>query len=86
MSKEHVLVCLSSSETNRKVISSAAHMASVHGAAFSALFVETAAFRAHADDRMLKQLSRNRSYAAEKGAHVETIYGDNVAYQIAEYA
>ena len=86
MTQEHVLVCLSSAETNQKVIAAAARMASIHGAVFSALFVETSAFRRYADDRMRQQLTRNKNYAHNLGANVETVYGDNTAYQIAAYA
>lgn len=86
MSDEHILVCLSTSPTNKKVIESAARMAASHSAAFSALFVESTAFRRKASEAMIEQLNENRSFALRKGAQVETVYGDNIPFQIAEYA
>ena len=75
MSDEHILVCLSTSPTNKKVIESAARMAASHSAAFSALFVESTAFRRKASEAMIEQLNENRSFALRKGAQVETVYG-----------
>ena len=39
--EEHILVCLSSSPSNPKVITAAAEMANVYNASFTALYIET---------------------------------------------
>ena len=46
---EHILVCLSSSPTNKKIISTAAKMAGVFHARFTALYVQTGAETISAD-------------------------------------
>lgn len=82
---EHVLVCLSSSPSNARIIRSAARMAGAFGGRFTALFVETPALRNMSDsDR--QRLEENRALARRLGAYLETVYGDDVAYQIAEYS
>ena len=40
--KEHILVCLSSSPSNEKIIRTAAQMAQAFQAGFTALYVQTA--------------------------------------------
>ena len=82
---EHVLVCLSSSPSNARIIRSAARMARAFGGRFTALFVETPALRNMSEsDR--QRLEENRNLASRLGAYPETVYGDDVAYQIAEYS
>ena len=82
---EHVLVCLSSSPSNARIIRSAARMAKAFGGRFTALFVETPALRNMSESDRLR-LEENRNLAARLGAYPETVYGDDVAYQIAEYS
>lgn len=82
---EHILICLSPSPSNAKVIRTAARMAKAFHAAFTALFVETPAFAAMSDaDR--NRISANVHLAEELGAKITTTYGDDPAVQIAEYA
>ncbi len=82
---EHILICLSASPSNAKVIRSAARIAEAFHGAFTALFVETPEFPNQSDaDR--RQLRANLRLAEELGARITTAYGDDPAIQIAEYA
>lgn len=85
MSEEHILVCLSSSPTNGKIIRVAARMAEVYQASFTALYVETPDYKFLSEENK-KRLRENISLAKHLGAFVETIYGDDVPFQIANYA
>lgn len=82
---EHILVCLSSSPSNAKIIRTAARMARAFRGRFTALFVETPDYSAmgNADRNRLRE---NIHLARQLGATVETTYGDDVPYQIAEFA
>ena len=82
---EHILVCLSSSPTNPKIIRTAARMAQAFHAQFTALFVETSDFKSMSAENTAR-LRENIRLAQQLGASVETTYGDDVALQIAEYA
>lgn len=82
---EHILVCLSSSPSNAKIIRTAARMASAFRGTFTALFVETPDFSGlEADD--VKRLRSNMHLAQQLGAKIETVYGDDIPFQIAEFA
>lgn len=82
---EHILVCLSPSPSNAKLIRTAARMARAFNGSFTALFVETPAFPTMSDED--KNRLRNNIHLAEQlGATIETTYGDDVALQIAEFA
>ncbi|MGN1442442.1 MAG: DUF4118 domain-containing protein, partial [Acutalibacteraceae bacterium] len=82
---EHILVCLSSSPSNAKIIRTAARMASAFRGVFTALFVETPDFSVMSqEDR--KRLKANIRLANQLGAKIETVYGEDVPYQIAEFA
>lgn len=82
---EHILVCLSSAPSNEKIIRTAARMAGAFRCGFTALFVETKAFQwMHARDK--QRLQGNMRLAQQLGASIETVYGDDVAYQIAEFS
>ena len=82
---EHTLVCLSASPTNAKIVNTAAKMASAFGGSFTALYVHTPD-----SDKMDEASKRRLQYhirLAEKlGANITTVYGDDVSYQIAEFA
>lgn len=82
---EHILVCLSSAPSNEKIIRTAARMAKAFNSQFTALFVETPDF-AVATGENKKRLNDNRKLAEQLGAEIETVYGEDVPYQIAEYA
>lgn len=82
---EHILVCLSSSPSNAKIIRTAARMASAFRGAFTALFVETPNFSAM-DGENEGRLRSNLRLAQQLGAKIETVYGDDIPFQIAEFA
>ena len=83
--KEHILVCLSSAPSNAKIIRTAATMAQAFHCSFTALFVQTPSYEVMAPaDR--ERLQANTQLAQSLGAVVETVFGDDVSYQIAEYA
>lgn len=83
--EEHILICLSSSPSNAKVIRTAARMANAFKGAFTALFVETPHSR-ELSSPYREELRKNLKLAEQLGAKVATVYGEEVAYQIAEYA
>ena len=83
--KEHILVGLSSAPSNARIIRTAATMAEAFSCTFTALFVRTPGFDAMSDADK-ERLRSNTKLAEELGATVETVFGDDVSYQIAEYA
>lgn len=83
--QDHILACLSSAPSNAKIIRTAARMAKAFDSQFTALFVETPDF-AVATDENKKRLEENRKLAEQLGATIETVYGDDIPYQIAEFA
>lgn len=82
---EHVLVCLSAAPSNQKIIRTAARLADAFKGTLTALYVETPAFAA-ADEAEKKKVQQNMRLAKQLGANIETVYGDDVPYQIAEFA
>lgn len=82
---EHILVCLSSAPSNAKIIRTAARMAAAFNGSFTALFVETPAFSVMSEDDK-NRLRSNVRLAQQLGAAIETVYGEDVPYQIAEFA
>ena len=82
---DHILVCLSPSPSNEKIIRTAARMAGAFRCSFTALFVETKAFQWMAQEDKAR-LQANLHLAQQLGASIETVYGDDVADQIAEFS
>lgn len=83
--EEHILVCLSPSPSNAKIIRAAARMAHAYNGDLTALFVETSENpKMKEEDR--RRLRYHMHIAQQFGATIETAYGDDVAFQIAEYA
>ena len=82
---EHILVCLSSSPSNAKIIRTAARMASAFKGKFTALFVETPDFSVMSEEN-IKRLRSNVRLAEQLGAKIETVYGEDIPFQIAEFA
>ena len=79
------MACLSSAPSNAKIIRTAATMARAFHCSFTALFVQTPSYEAMPEaDR--ERLRANVRLAQSLGAAVETVFGDDVSYQIAEYA
>ena len=83
--EEHLLICLSSSPSNAKVIRTAARMADAFHGLFTALFVETTDTKEFQDENRVR-LERNLKLAEQLGARIATVYGDDIAWQISEYA
>ncbi|KAF6573597.1 hypothetical protein G9G54_23915 [Paenibacillus sp. EKM212P] len=82
--KEHILVCLSSAASNKKVIRTAARMAAAFHGHFTALFVETPEAR-ELTSKNKAELRENLRLAKQMGAQIATMYGDDIPGQIAEY-
>lgn len=82
--KEHILVCLSASPTNEKVIRTAARMADAFHATFTAVYVDDESDEM--DDVSRQQLKVNIRLAEELNAQVSLLYGDDIALQLSEYA
>ena len=82
---EHILICLSSSPSNPKVIRQAARMAAAFHAKFTAIYVETPEFSSMLPEDK-ERLQNNTQMARELGANTVTSYGSDIVEQIAEYA
>lgn len=82
---EHVLVCVSPSASNPTILRTAARMATAFKAEFTALYVKTPDTSSLSDDDD-RQLHANLELAEQLGAHVVSAYGDDVAFQLAEFA
>ena len=82
---EHILTCISAAPSCEKVIRSASRMAYAFHAKFTALYVETT--RIQNSDASIKKVRDDNMHLAEAlGAKIVTVFGDDVAFQIAEYA
>lgn len=82
---EHILICLSSAPSNAKVIRTAARMAEAFHSGFTALFVQTPDSKELTGEH-LKRLRENLRLAEQLGAQIATVYGEDPAVQIVEYA
>lgn len=82
---EHILVCLSSSPSNEKIIRTASRMASAFKGQFTALFVEPPSYSNWTETNVAR-LRKNLRLAEQLGATVEKVYGADVAFQISEFA
>lgn len=82
---EHILVCLSSSPSNSKIIRTASRMADAFKGSFTALFVETPDFP-YMSEKNKNRLRDNIHLAQQLGAKIETVYGEDIPLQIAEFA
>lgn len=81
---EHILVCLSPSPSNARIIRTAAKMARAFNSDFTALFVETPDFSALLpEDR--RRLQEHQYLARQLGANIKMVTGDDIACQIAEF-
>lgn len=83
--KEHILVCLSFSPSNEKIIRTAAQMARAFGANFTALYVQTAE-PAEKTPEDHARLQKHIRLAEQSGAEIVTTHSEDIALQIAEYA
>lgn len=83
--RERILVCVSPAPTNPRIVRAAARMAKAFRSELVALFVESPRTQAMSDDERAK-LAANIALAEQLGAHMETVYGDDIAFQISEFA
>ena len=82
---EHILVCLSPSPSNQKVITAAADMAAAFRASLTAIYVKPSDFGGLPDTDKTR-LQENIRFAEQCGASVATVTGNEIPVQIAEYA
>lgn len=83
--QQHILVCLSSSPSNKRIIDEAANLANAFHAEFTALYVSNVRENSLNEvDRV--RLQNNIRYAEDKGAEITTVIGENISFQIAEFA
>ena len=82
---EHIMVCLSAAPSNMKIIKTAAKMASAFGGSFTALYVKSVNAD-KMDEFDKKRLQRNIQLAEQLGAEITITHGEDVSFQIAEYA
>ena len=83
--KEHILVCLSSSPSNERIVRMAGKMAQAFSGSLTALYVQTPGYAdMNAEDTV--RLQANMRLAQQFGAEIVTTHGEDVATQIAEYA
>ena len=84
MSKEHILVCLSSSPSNERIVRMAEKMAQAFCGSLTALYVQTPGDAdMNAEDTV--RLQANMRLGQQLGAEIVTTHGEDVATQIAEY-
>lgn len=82
---EHIMVCLSASPSNVKIIKTVAKMASAFGGSFTALYVKSVN-AGKMDELDKKRLQRNIQLAEQLGAEIAITHGEDVSFQIVEYA
>lgn len=83
--KEKILICLSGAPSNAKVIRTGAKIAKAFGGQLCALFVQPPNFE-QTDPASKQRLHDNILLARHFGAQITTLYGEDAATQIAEYA
>lgn len=83
--EEKILVGLSSSPSNPKIIRAAARMARAFDGTLTGLYVESIP-RTKMKEEDRKRLEENIRLAEQLGAEIETICGEDVPFLIAEYA
>ena len=82
---DHVLVCLSSSPSNARIIRSAARMAQAFQSRFTALYIQTPDEQDWEEaDRA--RLQENMRLANRLGASIASAYGKDIAFQIGKFA
>ena len=81
--QERILVCVSASPTNADVIRRAAALSDAIGAELIAIYVEDVELR---DEAQAQAVHDHLSLAEKHGAMLTTIYGNDPATAIAEYA
>ena len=72
-------------KTSAKIIRTAARMANAFKAQFTALFVQTSSFEKTSLENK-KRLKENIHLAEQLGAKIEMVVGEDIPFQIAEFA
>lgn len=83
--EEHILVCISPSPNNARVIEAGAVLSRAFSAKFTALYVEQPANSSMSTEQA-RQLEINLGLAEKAGAQIAISYGADLAMQIAEFA
>ncbi|WP_423244954.1 DUF4118 domain-containing protein [Hathewaya massiliensis] len=82
---DSILACIGNSSSSSRIIRTAARMAEAHHSKWIALYVETTKSQKLSKEEKEK-LTANFNLAEELGGEIVTLYGDNIAEQIIEYA
>ena len=77
--EEHILVCLSSSPSNKKIVHTAAAMAAALHARFTALYVQN---RILSDTSDKKRLEEHIHFAEKLGAEIVTTHGEIFLFKL----
>ena len=85
LSKDHILVCLSSSPSNERIVWMAGKMAQAFCGSLTALYVQTPGDTVM-NTADMSRLQANMRLAQQLGAEIVTTHGEDVPTQIAEYA
>ena len=85
LSKDHILVCLSSSPSNERIVRMAGKMAQAFCGCLTALYVQTPGDTVM-NTADMSRLQANMRLAQQLGAEIVTTHGEDVPTQIAEYA
>ncbi|WP_171772986.1 ATP-binding protein [Clostridium beijerinckii] len=80
-----ILACISSSPSSSRVIRTARRMAEAHHSKWIAFYVETTKSR-NLNKKDKESLSANFKLAEELGGEIVTVYSDDIAEQIIQYA
>lgn len=83
--EEHIMVCLSASPSNAKIIATAEKMVHAFGGRFSALYVKAKSSNDMSEEDHAR-LAYHMKLAEQAGATITTVYSEDVPYQIAEFA
>ena len=82
---ERILICISSSPSNKKVIAAASKMAEAFNAVLTAIYIKPSYYEDLPEEDK-RRILENIGYAEAMGASVATVSGEDVPAQIAEYA
>ena len=85
LSKDHILVCLSSSPSNERIVRMAGKMAQAFCGSLTALYVQTPGDTVM-NTADMSRLQANMRLAQQLAAEIVTTHGEDVPTQIAEYA
>ena len=83
-SGEHILVCISPSPSNPKVIAAAAKMANAFHDTLTAIYIKPTNYET-LPNKDKNRLQNNIEYARQQGASITTIIGDDIPSQVAEF-